>query len=30
MDNKELNPTALAAEVEKGNRRALARAITLV
>ena len=30
MDKKELNPTALAAEVEKGNRRALARAITLV
>jgi len=30
MDKKELNPTALAAEVETGNRRALARAITLV
>ena len=30
MDKKELNATALAAEVEKGNRRALARAITLV
>ena len=30
MVKKKLNPIALAAEVEKGNRRALAQAITLV
>ena len=30
MDKQKLNPIALAAEVETGNRRALARAITLV